>query len=155
MTTIGTTTRRPATRDSEPRPRRVWRGLRGLLGWILLVGLPACGQTSYFDVAVTIKQDPMVTTDKLFQIGSCVGSVSGATVDGFVLNTCSAGGVTGYDLGTFQYGTDKDSGTFTFTVMILDGFKQSLGTGSAMGQVKSGARTSLSLEIVPVPAAFK
>jgi hypothetical protein len=120
------------------------------------MGLPACGQTSYFDVAVTIKQDPMVTTDKLFQIGSCVGSVTGATVDGFVLRTCdNPPGVSGYDLGTFQYGTDKDSGTFTFTVMILDGFKQSLGTGSTTGQVKSGARTSLSLEIVPVPAAFK
>jgi hypothetical protein len=129
--------------------------LLGWLGWIVLAGLPACGQTSYFDVAVTIKQDPMVTTTQLFQIASCIGSVTGATVDGFALQTCPPGGVTGYDLGIFQYGTDKDSGTFTFTVMILDGFKQSLGTGSTSGQVKSGARTSLSLEIVPVPAAFK
>jgi hypothetical protein len=61
----------------------------------------------------------------------------------------------GNNLGTFQYGTDKDSGSFTFSVLIRDGVQATLGTGTASGQLKSGARTTLTVEVPLDPNAFK
>jgi hypothetical protein len=120
-----------------------------------LAGLSGCGQTNYLDVTVTVKQDPMIGLDKLLRINSCIVSVSGAATDSFDIRTCAQGAVMGYNLGTFQYGTDKDSGSFAFSVLIRDGVQTTLGTGTASGQVKSGARSTITVEVPLDPNAFK
>jgi hypothetical protein len=144
------------TIETTARSARV-RGVRAgvVLALLGLAGLSGCGQTNYFDVTVTVKQDPAIGPPQLLRINSCVVSVSGAATDSFPINTCSQGTVTGYNLGTFQYGTDKDSGSFTFAVLIRDGVQTTLGTGTASGQVKSGTRTTLTVEVPLDPNAFK
>lgn len=125
-----------------------------LLGTLGLLGLSGCGQTSYFDVSVTIKQDPKIGAPQLARIDSCYVTVSGAATDSFPLNGCSQGTVTGLNLGTFQYGTDKDSGSFTFSVVVRDGVQTTVGTGSVTALLKSGTRTVTSVEVALDPTKF-
>jgi hypothetical protein len=153
--TTTTATTRPSVRSSCGRV--VCAGVV-----LALAGLSGCGQTNYFDVTVTVKQDPAIGLPQLLRIDSCIVSVSGATTDSFPLGAaagappaCSQGVVMRNNIGTFQYGTDKDSGSFTFSVLIRDGVQTTLGTGSAAGQVKSGTRTTLTVEVPLDPNAFK
>jgi hypothetical protein len=139
-----------------------FRGIQApALGILLLLpALQACGQTSYFDVAVSIRQVPGVSVSSLRDIDLCVATVSGAASDTFSLGTgtrviCQQGMVQSFDLGIFQYGTDSDSGTVTFDVKI---YKQDhstiLGEGMGAAAIKTGGRQTVAVEIVPDPTKF-
>ena len=127
---------------------------------LALPGLQACGQTSYFDVAVTIKQVPGVTVSSLRDIDLCVVSVSGAASDSFSLGTstrvlCQQNMVQSFDLGLFQYGTDADSGMVNFDVKIyMPNRTTVLGEGMGGAAIKSGGRQTVAVEIVPDPTKF-
>jgi hypothetical protein len=138
--------------------RRIRSTALGVL--ILLPGLQACGQTSYFDVALTVKQVPGVTVSSLRDIDLCVVSVSGAASETFSLGTstrviCQQGSVQSFDLGIFQYGTDSDSGVVNFDVKIYKPDHTTvLGEGMGGAAIKSGGRQTLAVEIVPDPTKF-
>jgi hypothetical protein len=127
---------------------------------LLLPALQACGQTSYFDVAVTIKQVPGISVSNLRDIDLCVATVSGAASDSFSLGTgtrvaCQQGMVQSFDLGLFQYGTDSDSGTVNFDVKIYKADHQTiLGEGMSGAAIKTGGRQTVAVEIVPDPTKF-
>jgi hypothetical protein len=143
-----TTTMKPR----RSRARSTWLGFSLLLG-----GLAACGQTSFFDVPVTIKQLPGITVDSLRMINSCSVTTSGAASDTFPLDTgvCAFGQVMTYSLGIFQYGTTSDSGTVNFEVKIYAKDQATvLGTGTAGGAIKSGGRQTVPVEVVPDPTKF-
>lgn len=134
------------------RARSAWVGLT-----LLLAGLSACGQTSFFDVPVTIKQVPGITIDSLRMINTCSVTTSGAAQDVFALDTgvCAFGQVMTYSLGTFQYGTTSDSGTVNFEVKIYaKDLTTVLGTGTAGAAIKSGGRQIVPVEVVPDPTKF-
>jgi hypothetical protein len=117
----------------------------------------ACGQTSYFEVSVAVKNDvPAVTPTCLFTISHCSVTVSGADSyhTGLLDKACHRSNPTDYSLGAFQYATDKDSGVVTFTVEIQDGNLKKLGDGTASGAIIPGGRQTLTVGIEPDAAAF-
>ena len=121
----------------------------------ILFGGSACGQTSFFDVMVTVKQVQGVTQDSLRQINSCQVTVSGASSDAFPLDNCVFGLVQSFAIGTFQYGTDKDSGTVNFQVDLIGQDRRTvLGSGTGGAAIKSGGRQTLAVEVVPDPTKF-
>ncbi|MBC8133723.1 MAG: hypothetical protein H7X95_12135, partial [Deltaproteobacteria bacterium] len=83
----------------------------GLLALGILGGIAGCGETSYFEVAVVVDRNvTAVDQNCLFKIDSCEVSVMGAGGEKFFLKSGACHGPTGYNIGTFQYATDKDSG---------------------------------------------
>lgn len=127
-----------------------------LWAWAFLCAASAgCGKTSYFEVAVSVKNDvPAVNASCLFTISSCRVTVSGAASDSFTLADSACHGPRTFDLGLFQYATDSDSGNVTFTVDIYDGSNNKLGEGAGSAPIKSGGRQTLMVGVEPDPTPF-
>lgn len=121
----------------------------------LLIGAVGCGNPSFFEVAVIVNNDTTVRLDCLTGIETCQVAVSGAASDAFTLGNSTCSGIKhAFQLGQFQYGTDKDSGNVNFHVDIFDGNLKKLGQGDATGAIKKEGRQPVMLHVVPDPVAF-
>lgn len=127
-----------------------------ILALTLLGGVAAgCGQTSYFEVTVNVStSDPKVTTACLFSVGYCVVTVSGAASDHFGLTDQACDKPASYNLGLFQFATDKDSGTVNFLVEIQDTNHKPAGQGTVSGPIKVGGRQTLTVAVTPDASAL-
>jgi hypothetical protein len=123
---------------------------------LLGAGAAGCGQTSFFEVTVQVKSDVTgVRQACLSVVGSCEVTVSGAASEGpFTLANCDH--VTSWTIGTFQYGTDAESGTVNFHIDMFDANlkKPPLGSGDASGSIKAGGRQPVTLSVTPTLASF-
>jgi hypothetical protein len=132
----------------------------GLLALALLGGLTGCGETSYFEVSVYVENNvPGVNATCLFKLSQCEVTVRGAGGEEFFLDSKACHGPSGFNLGVFQYATDKDSGNVTFHVVLVanvDGMPTIVGTAdSAATAIKSGMRQQVSVTVRPDAAALK
>lgn len=137
------------------------KGLGGALTLCLFGGalaLAGCGETSFFDVTVKVRMGVTgVTSGELDQIEACEVTVSGAASDGpFSLSNCQNPSVdpATYEVGLFQFGTDSDSGSCRFDIVVYVANRRQGGMGSATGTIKSGGRQPVDLIVDPDPAMF-
>jgi hypothetical protein len=127
------------------------RNAIGLCALALGFSVVGCGQISYFQVEVTVDGTIGGNTGSLKEINSCEVMTSGAVSDetDFTLASCSSD--SNYSnhpiIGTFEYGTTKDSGTVTFKILLKDGSQKTLGQGSVDGNISSGKITPLELHV--------
>ncbi|HEY4184135.1 MAG TPA: hypothetical protein VGP07_03660 [Polyangia bacterium] len=127
------------------------RNAIGLSALALGFSLVGCGQISYFQVEVTVDGTVGGNTGTLKQINSCEVMTSGAVSDetDFTLSSCSSSASYADHpvIGTFEYGTTKDSGTVTFKILLKDGSLNTLGQGSVDGNISAGKITPLELHV--------
>lgn len=118
---------------------------------LAVAGLMGCGQINYFYVDVTVDGSIGNNVGTLQEIKSCEVMASGAVSDetDFTLNTCSSDSTYKNHplLGTFEYGTTKDSGTVTFKILLKDGSQKTLGSGMVDGTIKSGGISNIVLHV--------
>ena len=102
---------------------------RGLLALALVLVASVCSKTAtytYLPVHVRIDM-PSVPEDRRFQINSCVFQVMGAETAIRSLN-CPPNQVQ-YDLGTFEWTTNVQTGTIQFLVQLLGPNQELIGEG--------------------------
>jgi hypothetical protein len=131
-------------------------GKIGIPALILLASTLGCGQTSFFEVTVTVNNNVSgVRLDCLYAIDQCAVTVSGPVSDNFTLASRSCVHPTAFQLGSFQYGTGEDSGNIVFHVDIFDGNLHKLGQGDGPSTaIKAGGRTPVAVAVVPDASAF-
>jgi hypothetical protein len=131
-------------------------GKNGIAALVLLASAVGCGQTSFFDVTVTVNNTVSgVRLDCLYAIDSCEVTVSGKASDSFTLASKSCTHPTAFQVGVFQYGTGEDSGNVGFHVEIFDGNHRKLGQGDGPSTaIKAGGRQSVAVPVLPEAAAF-
>lgn len=120
---------------------------------LALLGAGGCGETSYFEVAVSVS-NTLSPADCLSKMNSCEVRVSGADSSSFSLGGNICVSPINYSLGKFQFTTEKDSGNMNFHVEIFDGNLRKLGQGDAAAAVKAGGIQTLMLTVMPDVAAF-
>jgi type 1 fimbria pilin len=129
---------------------------------LALGGLVGCGQNSYFSVEVTIPSG--ISSGTLQKIASCEIMTSGAVSDetDFLLSSSVCSPSASYSglptdsagnhvLGTFEYGTSKDSGTVTFKILLEDGSRGTIGSGTKDASIKSGGIQPVTLLVTDTP----
>lgn len=114
-----------------------------------------CGQVSFFDVTVVADNSTaMLRTEKLFEVDRCEVLVRGAVRDDFTLRACRNPSTEDWNLGTFQYGTEAESGDVSFTVKLYNGVVKPLGEGTATAPIKQGGRQILEVKVLLDPTNF-
>jgi hypothetical protein len=126
-------------------------------------GAVGCGQTSYFEVTVTLP----ATVDTCLQsmIFSCEVAVSGAASDSFTLPSDVCISPKQRQIGVFQYGTDKDSGNVAFHLDLFTGNRTvgpgsvsptnpvgPIASGDGSASIKAGMRQQVTVPLVASPA---
>jgi hypothetical protein len=126
------------------------RGIRLLLGAVLLaaVGSSGCNTYSYFDVRV--KLDDSFSPPRRGTIHSCHLFVTGAANGDFTLDRCSP--PDSNDVGHFDYSTFSESGMVTFTLKLFQGVgerpDQQVGTGTTTLNISSGTTVTGDLTVM-------
>jgi hypothetical protein len=107
--------------------------------------------TKYSYVRVTVTLNEQVTPYYLGRIYSCGANVMGAD-DDFGPLACPPGGVTGRQLGSFEWSSLQTSGTVTFLVTVKDPAGMEIGRGQS-GPVVLVPETKdpLTTEVIVIP----
>lgn len=124
------------------------------LALALLAGGSGCGQLSFMEVAVVVRNNTGILPECLFTIDLCQVKVSGTESGDFTLGNFACTHPTNYQIAKFQYGTDESSGNIAFHVDIFDGNLKKLGQGDGSGAIKDGGRQPVTVDVVPDTAAF-
>lgn len=118
----------------------------GLLTLGLLGALAGCGETSYFEVSVAVANS--ADFNCLSMINTCQVNVIGAGGETFTLDSKACRMPLSYNIGLFQYATDKESGNVAFHVQIIDGNLNPLGQGDSEAKpIKPGGRQQATVTI--------
>lgn len=139
------------------RPGMVWSVLALLTTMLVSAGCSDDVKYSYFDIHVTIDKTT-VTSTQLYLVTGCQVHVVGPGISETASLRCRENRVP-YDVGTFQWTTDVQSGTLQFIVRMVDA--NLVVIAEAMTDplpVSPGKRTKLNLTAVgaitpPVPDA--
>ena len=121
------------------------KALLTVLGLGALAATTSCGQVSFFEVAVTLTG---LTPSCSYAIASCEVTVSGAAHDSFTLSSKVCDAQMTLNRGTFQYGTEAESGTVNFHLEIFNGNREKLGQGDASKAIQPGGRAKVDLMVV-------
>lgn len=117
------------------------------------LGAAGCGgQVSFFEVRASLTGTSVACA---FAVYSCEVNVSGAAKDQIVLSDKTCRTPSSLQLGTFQYGTEAESGTVTFRLDLMDGNLKKLATGTASAEIKAGGRVPVELVATADPVAFE
>lgn len=141
------TSKSQSNSDSTKKRNRLATALLALT--LASAASAGCGQVSFFEVAVVADNSTaMLRTEKLFEVDRCEVLVSGAVTDGFTLSDCRNPSTEDWFLGTFQYGTESESGDVTFTIKLYNGVVKLLGQGAATAPIKKGGRQNIEVKVL-------
>jgi hypothetical protein len=141
---------------TKMKSREIKMGMRknallALLGLGALGATTGCGQVSYFEVSVSLTG---LTPSCSYAIASCEVTVSGAATDFFNLTSKVCDAQMTLNRGTFQYGTEAESGNVNFHLEIFNGNRDKLGMGDASKAIQPGGRAKVDLMAAADPAAL-
>jgi hypothetical protein len=131
---------------------RLWRRLALAAAGAGALAAAGCeDDTKYSYVRVTVSLNDQVTPYYLGRISSCGANVMGAD-DDFGPLYCPPGGVTGRQLGAFEWSTLQTSGTVTFVVTLKDPAGMDIGRGeSAPVTLVPDTKDPLPAQVVVIP----
>ena len=149
--TIRATKGTKSTKGTTMGMRMRRKALLTLLGVSALGASTSCGQVSYFEVAVSLTG---LTPSCSYAIASCEVKVTGAANDFFTLSSKVCDAQMTLNRGTFQYGTEAESGTVNFHIDIFNGNRDKLGQGDASKAIQPGGRAKVDLVATADAAAL-